>query len=315
MNPNANLFMTVLAAQNAAQDVLKFENTFLERIYWDHRPQVAQPYETLRIVVPTLNEGNVVDIGLGPLQPTDYSYLTADVKLKHNFADTYVVKEWDAVRTSIDLQTKFFAPRFEEMLRAMNRSAIALMIASNFSTSGTPPSYTLFTGTGTVPNQITRADLATAWTNLANAGVPMGNADVSLIVNPFTFGQFLADNNFTQALYVGDAAAVAAQQRAMLAPMLGVVPYYDQMLAAFNAGKAPAVMMHKYAIAGVTARLGTNTARPGVYETVVYLKGVIPCRIQIAYSLTDQGDIVNFGCLCGFAVVRPDMASLFQSAS
>jgi hypothetical protein len=50
-------------------------------------------------------------------------------------------------------------------------------------------------------------------------------------------------------------------------------------------------------------------------ETTIRLKGDIPCRIQIGDSMTDQGTVINMNVLCGFAVVRPDMATLFQSAS
>jgi hypothetical protein len=315
-NPISGLLMTVLAAADEASDVLQLPNVFAERIYWEHRPEIAQPYDTLRVVIPTVNEGNVVDIGAGPIQPTDYGYLTKDIQLNHNFSNSYVVKGFDQARISFDLRTKFFKPRFEEMLRRMNRSIISIINTTNFSTSSSPPSYTLFTGTGTVPNSIIRGDVSTAWVNLANAGVPMGDLnDVSLIVNGFTYGAWLADTNFTQPLTVGNEAAIAALQRATMAPMLGAMPFYDPMLPAFNAGKAPAVLMHRYAIAGVTANLPPSSARAPYEETTIMLKGVIPCRIQIGESMQDQGIVVNMNVLCGFAPGRPEMISLFQSAS
>jgi hypothetical protein len=315
-NPTTGLLMTVLAAADEASETLKLANAFVGRIFWDHRPEIKQPYETLRIVIPSINEGNVVDIGAGPIQPTDYGYLTKDIVLNHNFSNSYVVKDWDQARIGINLRTKFFQPRFEEMLRRMNRSIIAQINTTNFGTGTTPAGYTLFTGTGTVANQITRADIATAWTNLASVGVPMGNLnDVSLMVNHATFGQFLADNAFTQMINVGNEAAVAAQQRAQLAPMLGATPYYDQMLTAFNSGHAPAVLLHRYAIAGVTAMLPPAPANAPYEETTIMLLGEIPCRVQVGASMVDQGIIVNMNCLCGFGVGRPEMASLFQSAS
>jgi hypothetical protein len=314
-NQNTGLLMTVLGAAAGADQVLQYENAFIDRIHWNVRPRVAQASQTVRIIVPTINQGNVVDIGNGPIQPTDYSQFTKDITINHKFSDSYVIKGFDQALIEIDLQEAFFQPRFEEILRTINQSIVNLLNTTNFGTGTTPPGYTLFTGTGTVANQITRADIATAWTNLAAAGVPMGNMNnISLMVNPFTFGQFLADNQFTQALYVGDAAAVAAQQRAQLAPMLGVPPYFDQQMAAFNAGKAPAALIHRYAIAGVTASEPPPLDFAPFKEVYYRLRG-LPIRVQIGQSLVDQGIVVHYSLLCGLAVIRPEMAILFQSAS
>jgi hypothetical protein len=314
-NNNTNLFMTVLGAAAGADEVLQYENAFIDRIHWNVRPRIAQAYQTVRIVVPTINQGNVVDIGNGPIQPIDYSQFTKDITINHKFSDSYVVKAFDQALIGIDLQETFFQPRFEEILRTVNQSIINLLNTTNFGTGTTPAGYALFTGTGTVANQITRADIAAARTTLRKAGVPMGNMNnISLMVNSDTYGQFLADTQFTQALYVGDTAAVAAQQRAQLAPMLGVMAYEDQQLTAFNAGHAPAALLHRYAIAGVTASEPPPLDFAPFKEVYYRLRG-LPIRIQIGQSLTDQGIVIHYSLLCGFAVIRPEMAILFQSAS
>jgi hypothetical protein len=199
-----------------------------------------------------------------------------------------VVKDWDQARIGINLRTKFFQPRFEEMLRRMNRSIIAQINTTNFGTGTTPAGYTLFTGTGTVANQITRADIATAWTNLASVGVPMGNLnDVSLMVNHATFGQFLADNAFTQMINVGNEAAVAAQQRASSprcsAPRRTTIRCSRRSTRA-RAGRPLAPSLRHRGRHGDAAR---PLAVRGVYEeTTIMLLGEIPCRVQVGYSMS-----------------------------
>jgi hypothetical protein len=314
-NDTSNLLMTVLGAAAGADMVLQYKNAFIDRIHWDVRPRVSQTFQTVRIIVPTINQGEIVDIGNGPIQPTDLTKFTKDITINHKFSGSYVIKGFDQALIGIDLQNTFFMPKFETMLRTVNQSIVNLLTTTNFGTGTTPAGYTLFTGNGTVANQLTRADIATAWTALANTGVPLDNAnDISLMVNANTYGQFLADNQFTQALYVGDTAAIGAQQRAQLTPMLGVTPFFDQQLTLFNAGHAPAVMLHRYAIAGVTASEPAPIAGAPFAEAYYRLRG-LPIRVQIGQSLVDQGVIVHFSLLCGFAVIRPEMAILFQTAS
>ena len=48
-------------------------------------------------------------------------------------------------------------------------------------------------------------------------------------------------------------------------------------------------------------------------ETYVMLKDTVPVQIQMAYSMQDQGWVIHMHTMWGVAVVRPEMASLFQS--
>jgi hypothetical protein len=217
------------------------------------------------------------------------------------------VYDWDQTRVAYNLQTFFFQPRLEELMRAINRTVVGLFTAANF------PTYTLFTGTGTAPNQITRADITKAWTNLAKAGVPMEDyGNVSLMIQAETYGQMIADSNFINQYVVGEGAAVDAQQRAQLRTQYGADVYYDQQLAPFNAGHAAAILFHRYAVAGVTAL--PPPGGPNVIETTQDVFG-LPVRIQVAYDVMNQGWLVHMHVLYGIAVVRPEMGSLFQTAS
>jgi hypothetical protein len=308
-NSTASLFQTVLAAANGASESLKFKNSFVDAIYWDYQPVVATPFTVLNVIVPTVNEGAVVDIQSGPIQPVDYTYNPTNITLNRNFSVSIVVKDWDKVRTPADLQRIFIQPNLEALLRKINRAIVGLFTAANF------PNYSLFTGNGASAADFTRLDIGTAWQNLVNAGVPVDTdpTNVRLLVNPLSYATMLADSTFNQQFIVGDAAAIQAQQRARLTSLFGATVDYDQMLVPFNAGHQPAILMHRYAVAAVTANPPPGGSN--VMETYIKLKGQIPVQIQFAYSLQDQGWVIHMHAMFGVAVVRPEMASLFQSAS
>ena len=306
-NSTASLFQTVLAAANLATESLRYKNAFADAIYWDMKPVVATPFTVMNVIIPTVNEGGVVDIQSGPLQPVDYSYNPASIPLNKNFSVSIVVKSWDQVRTPADLQRLFIQPNMEALLRKINRTIVGLFNAANF------PAYALFTGTSTTASDFTRADIGVAWQNLVNAGVPVDTdpANVRMLVNPLSYSTMLSDSAFNQQFIVGETAAIQAQQKAVLQMLYGATVDYDQMMVPFNAGHQPAILMHKYAVAGVTAfppPLGGE-----IMESYVKLKNVIPVQIQFAPSMQDQGWVIHMHAMFGIAVVRPEMASLFQS--
>ena len=297
-----------MAAANAASASLKFKNAFVDAIYWDYQPVVATPYTTMNVLVPTVNEGGVVDIQSGPIQPIDYSYNPTSITLSKNFSISFVVKSWDQIRTPADLQRLFIQPNLEALLRKINRTIVALFNSTNFA------NYTLFTGTSSTASDLARADIGTAWNNLVTAGVPMEEeANVSLLVNPLTYQTMLSDQNFNYQYIVGESAAVDAQQKARLRAIFGAEVMYDQMLVPFNSGHQPAILMHRYAVAAVTANPPPGGSN--VEETYIKLKDKVPVQIQMAYSMQDQGWVIHMHAMWGLAVVRPEMASLFQSLS
>jgi hypothetical protein len=308
-NSTSSLFQTVLAAANMASESLRFKNAFADAIYWNYQPVVATPFTVLNVIIPTVNEGAVVDIQSGPIQPVDYSYNPTNITLNRNFSVSIVVKDWDKVRTPADLQRIFIQPNLEALLRKINRTIVGLFNATNF------PNYALFTGSSGTASDLSRADIGTAWQNLVNAGVPVDTdpGNVRLLVNPLTYSTMLSDNNFNQQFIVGEAAAIQAQQKARLTALYGASVDYDQMLVPFNSGHQPAILMHKYAVAAVTANPPPGGSN--VMETYIKLKGLIPVQIQFAYSLQDQGWVIHMHCMWGVSVVRPEMASLFQTGS
>lgn len=307
-NSTTDLFQTVLAGASQASESLTFKNALVDAIYWDYQPVVATPYTTLNVIIPTVNEGGVIDIQTGPIQPIDYSFTPETISLNKNFSTSFVVKSWDQIRTPADLQRIFLQPALEGLLRKINRTIVALFNSTNF------PNYTLFTGASGTAADFTRGDIGTAWNNLTTAGVPVEDSDkMTLIVNPTSYAAMLADQNFMYQYIVGDTAAVDAQQKAKLRAAFGAEIVYDQQLVAFNSGHSPAILMHRYAVAAVTAN--PPPGGPNVEETTIMVKDRVPVQIQMAYSMQDQGWVIHLHCIWGLAVVRPEMASLFQSNS
>lgn len=302
-NSTGGLFHTMLTAATEAAEHPSFRNAFLDRIYWDYKPVVAIPYQGLTVTIPTVSEGDVSDIGGGPLTPTDTAHGTASISLDKHFSSSFVIRNWDEIRTPADLKKKYISPRFEALKRKMNRSIAQLVTVANF------PNYTLVDG-GT-DGVFARSEIGTAWSSLTNAGVPTDDADnMSLITNVAAYAGMASSTAFTSEAVVGLPAAEAGIQRAQLLPQFGARVIYDQHIAAFNAGKEPGILMHKYAIAGVTAN--PPSGGNGVDETTVML-GDVPVQVQMQYSLRDQGWLVNIHCFWGVAVVRADYAALLET--
>jgi hypothetical protein len=242
------------------------------------------------------------------VQPAPYAFSTIPITLTNNQSNSYIVYDWDQARVQRNLQQFFFEPKLEELIRSINRMVVGLFTAANF------PIYAVVAGNGTLPGQITRTDITAAWTNLASSGVAVDDFDnVSLMVQTSTYGAMLADPSFLYQYIVADDAAVAASRRAQLRTLYGADVFYDQQLAPLAAAPAGnvAALMHRYAVAGVSA-----LPPPGgiqVIETTEEVFG-LPVRVQIAYDVINQGWLVHMHVLFGIAVVRPEMCSLIQTA-
>jgi len=302
-NDTTGLFHTIVAATSQAAAHLQYRNAFLDAIYWDYQPIVAIPYSTLTVVIPTVSEGDVTDIGNGPINPTDTRNSTASIVLDKHFSTSFVIKSWEQIRTPVQLRDKYIAPRLEAFKRKMNRGIAELVNTTNFAT------YTLISGSGA--DVFDRADIAGAWANLAGAGVPVDDSgNMSLITNVTAYSKMLAATTFNQESIVGVSEAEAVQRRAVIEQQYGARVYWDQHIGVYNSGKQPGILMHRYAMAGVTADPASN---PDIDETTIMV-GKVPLQVQMEYSLKDQGHIVHMHAYWGIKVVRADFGSLIETA-
>lgn len=320
MNAQGGLFQTLVAAASAAAANLQFENALVDAAYWDFKPVVATPNTTLSVVIPTVDEADVTDIGSGPLNITDTDHNSVSVPYDKHFSTSFTIKAWDQARTPQDLERTYLRPRMEALLRKVNRTIVDLINTTNFSSSTTPVAgYDKKSGTTT--GYFARTDINQCWSAMALKGVPMNERqNMFFITGPTAFGKMLSDTTMSYQYIVGNDAALAAQQDAKLATIFGATVRYDQHMeqdkTANGFTNAPGALLHRYAIAAVTAEPPPLSQEPGsgIREQVVWLKNSIPVQIQMGPSLTQQGTIVHIHAYWGVKVARPDFACLIDSA-
>lgn len=303
-NTTTGLFQTLVAAATEASTHLRFRNAFIDAIYWDYQPMASnEPYTTLNVIIPSVSEGDVVDAQGGAYVPTDTAHDNVAITLDKDFTSSFVIRNWDQIRTGVNLREKYIQPRLEGMLRKVNRTISQLITTTNFA------SYTLISGSGADVFQ--RADLTGAWKNLAGAGVPVDDSpNLAFVTNVTAYGNMLSDSNFSQESIVGVNAAQVAQQRAMLMTQYGANVMYDQHIGVFNSGKQPGILMHRYAIAGVTVTPRSEAE----FRTVIFPRPNLPVLIEAGYSLENRGYLIGMTCQWGLKVARADFASLVETA-
>lgn len=316
MNPTGGLFQSLVAAATEAAANLTYQNALVDAIFWDNKPTVQTPYTTLNVIIPTVDEADVADIGSGPLQPTDTDHNNVQVPFNKHFSTSFVIKAWDQKRTPQDLERTYLKPRMEALLRKVNRTIANLVNSNNFSASATPVAGYAKQSGGTV-GYFVRTDINKAWTPMSLNGCPMDDGNLTFVTGPTAFGKMLTDQSLSYQYIVGNDAALAAQQRAKLSTIFGADVKYDQHfeLEAANNGftNQPGALLHKWAIAGVTAQPAPSDD-PAVKEQIVWLKNALPVQMQVGFSLKDQGTIVHLHAFWGVAVARADFGCLIDSA-
>ena len=309
-NDITGLFETrVIPAGVAAAQALQYTKASLRAIFWDYKAEGGEIGQTMNVNIPTVNAGDAADIGSGPLSPADTTQQTIPIVLSHHLSASFVIKSWDKIRTPIMLQELFLQPKLEALLRAANGYVTSLFSSTTFS------SYASVTS-GTA-NDFTRGNLSTMWGYLAGQGVPVYQPNnLAFITHPACYGTMLADSTFYQAYIVGEAAAVDALQRGALVPTLNAKVLFDQQMP-ISGGKNTAIFLHRYAISGVCAPPPSNEELGQVQEVTIYPVAEAPnfaVQIQMAYSIKDQGTVINLHTNLGFAVTRPDHGSFGISA-
>lgn len=319
MNSQTGLFQTVVAAASEAAANLEYQNAFVDAIYWDFKPVVATPNTTLNVIIPTVDEADVTDIGSGPLNVTNTDHNSVAIPFNQHYSTSFTIKAWDQARTPQDLEKTFIRPRMEALLRKVNRTIEQKFNATNFGTAASPiKGYGM--KTGATAGYFLRSDINQCWSAMALEGVPMSQKDnLFFLTGPTAFGKMVSDQTMSYSYIVGNDAALAAQQDAQLSMIFGGKPRWDQQFeqdaTANGFTGAPGVLAHRYAVAAVTAQPAPlDQTGSAIQEQIVWLKNVLPVQIQVGASLKDQGTIVHIHCFWGVAVARPDFACLITSA-
>jgi hypothetical protein len=309
-NNLTGLFETrVIPAGVAAAQALQYTKASLRAIYWDYKAEGGEIGQTMNVDIPVVNQGDAADIGSGPLQTSDTDHTTVPIVLSHHVSASFVIKSWDKVRTPIMLQELYIQPKLEALLRQANGYVTSFFTATNFNT------YTSLTTAAA--NNFARATLSAMWGNLAGMGVPVYQPNnLSFVTHPTCYATMLADTTFYQAQIVGEAAAVDAIQRGAIVPALNARVLFDQQMPVASS-KNTGIFLHRYAIAGVCAPPPSNEELGQVQEFTIYPVAEAPnfaVQIQMAYSIKDQGTVINLHTNLGFATCRPEFGSFGVSA-
>lgn len=292
------------SAEAAANMSTRFRNAMIDRVYWGYSPANGESVgNTINIIVPTVNEGDVFDIQAGDIQSTDYAYNSTSLTFAHKFSTSFPVRQFDQLRTPADLRTTFLDTRMEAVIRKVNRAIANLATSTNFST------YTTVTGGNDV---FTRSHFATAWAYLANGGVPVDDADnLFLLTHPTVYGNMTLESSLVQESIAGLPSAEAGRQAKILTQYNAEI-VWDQQVPVVSAGVYSALFYHRYAIAA-RAAIEPSMADGSIAETIVYPRQNLPVKVQVWNSGERQGVMVHLACVFGFAVVRPEFGVYMQT--
>jgi hypothetical protein len=306
-----SLFQTMVApAGIAAAKHLRFNNALIKSVRVNAEPFAGMPgkYTTMNVLVPTVEESNVLDIGSGPLQPTDSAYDVRSIPFDQNFSNSFVINDWNQLRTPVDLKRLYLQPRLEEMVRKINRGLVSLVNATNFS------SYTIVSSAAA--DYFARADLTLARTNMVAAGVPMDAGDLFFLMGPVPYGNMLIQSAYNVESTVGVRATEAANQMAYILPQYNMELREDQHFGVVTAGKYLGLVMHRDAIQMVVGKYPEQPESDVEEMTLMIGEGenAIPVQLQGGYSLINQGYLINIRIPWGASVVRPEWGHLLQTA-
>lgn len=299
-NTTAGLFETLANAASEAAKALKFSNTMLEKVYIGYEPNYATLGQTLNINIPVVNEGDVNDIGSGDIVVTDTTHTTTPIVFDTNMSTSFVIRNFDQVRTPSDLRSLYLDAKLEALIRKTNRKICNLVTSTNFNT------YTTINGGSKV---FTRSHLTQAWNNLVGGGAIMeGTPDLFFVTNNTPYSNMLNDSSFNQESIVGINAADKTRTTTFL-PQMGAELAYDQLFPQPSAGATySGLFFHRYAIAMRTAPM-QPMADGSIREMTVFPKPNLPVRIQMQNSMQHQGVVINMNLPFGLKVVRPTHGS------
>jgi hypothetical protein len=305
-NELSGIFETlVIPAAVEAAESLKFTKATLGSIFWDYQSTHGSIGQTLNVNVPVVNQGDTVDIGSGPLQPSDTDHNTVAIVIADHPSVSFVIKSWDKVRTPVQLRTLYMQPKLESLLRYCDQLLTSQITASNFGVFSAHHS--------TITNEFGRADLASMWANLAQEGAPVYQREhMCFLTNPIAYSSMFADTSFFQAFVVGETAAEQAQQRALIVPQLNCTVKFDQQIGQTTSGQQLGLMFHRYAIAGLCVIPPSNTGVGPIEETYIRPVAEAPnfvVQVQAQYSIMEQGTVINMHAMLGTKVVRPEYGS------
>jgi uncharacterized RmlC-like cupin family protein len=291
----------ILPSAAMIQAPTQFRNAMLGKIYIPPEPVTGRPKQTVNVNIPVVSEGDVIDIGSGPIQITDQDADSVSLTVNNNKSWARVIRDFDGVRSPADFYATYLGVGIEAVTRKVNRSVCALVTTANFST------HSSITGGA---DTYTRTHVATGWGNLAGHGVPMTPGDLFFVTSHVPYANMLAETTLTSEGVVGINAAEMVLQTARFMPAFGMTLDYDQQFVQPSAGATYAALaFHRHAIAMIPV-VPPSEQKPHVRETTYQVPGTgVVYRIQFWYDPREQGWVLHIHCCYALAVTRAGFGS------
>jgi hypothetical protein len=302
-NTTTGLFQTLTSAVAGLKAPLMLRKSMLSKVYVHGQPVPGTVGKTISINIPTVNEGNVVDIGAGKIQISDAVHTNVNLVINKNMSSARIVRDFDQTLTAESLRTIYLEPLLEEVARKINRSICDLVTSGNFNI------HSSITGGADL---FTRANIGTAWSYLRGYGVPDDPQNTFFVTSHVPYATMLSDttNSWIQENVVGLNAAELVQQTARFMPVFGATIDYDPQMPIPSAGTYAGLLFHRNAIAVAPVVPVDQGSKEGVMETEWQPEGsALTFRIQAEYDMKEQGTVLHAHCIYGLAVVRPEYGS------
>ena len=303
-NTLTGLFQTLVVPATAQiAQPLAYRNGAVRKIATISQPQRGSVGQTINVNIPVVSENDVVDIGNGPIQITDGDHATVSLTINNNKSWSRRIQDFDQARTPSQFKDMYLGPGVESVLRKVNRQVCSLITAANFS------AYSSITGPAAV---FSRPNVAAAWNNLVNSGVPMTPGEVHLLTHNLPYSTMIGDDTYKwiQQNIVGDSAAAMAQQTARLMPAFGAQIDYDQQMPSPTSSTYAGLFFNKNAIAIVPVVPADLIEKSHVEEMLFSPPGTdLIFRIQMWYDPNGQGLILHIHCMFALSIVRPNFGS------
>ena len=311
----AGLFETVVSGLTEACQVLAPTHAAKDAIYWDHNPlEPGILYKTLNVALPLDPSANVQDIQSNDMQLTEAGFNTIPMILNRHPQLSIPIRDYDQFQTPLQVKNGFARGVMIAMDNFINGDITALANTANFTTnsaivcSGGAFSTTQFTGAMAV---------------LADQRVPVENnpQDMTMLMPSVPYYKLTDPATGTtgaawaQAFIVGNKTAEEIHTTGAVKGAFGVNFRLDQQLPVVGATPSRtwyALLMHRWAIAGVTRPIKSPPAAMKVADTAYIPFGNIQLRVMTGYSFYPKNaEILSVDCAYGLKVVRENMAIPF----
>ena len=314
----SGLFQTIVSGVSEACQVLAPTWAANDSIYWDHNPeQPGSLYKTLNVALPTDPSAQVQDIQANDMVLNEAGFATVPIILNRHPQFSTPIRDYDQFQTPLQVKESFARGALIALKNFINADVAALATTANFTTN----SAISCTGGAVTTTQYTGA-LAV----LADQRVPVENnpRDMTFLLPSIPYYNLedpttgTAGAAWSQAFIAGNRFAEEVRATGKVPIAFGTQFRLDQQMPV--SGASPnrtwtALLLHRWAMAGVTRPIHTPPAGLKVCDVAYLPFGNIQIRVMTGYSFYPKGaEILSIDAVYGLKVTRENMGVIFSIA-